>query len=288
MIHETNTEYSTDLTAPNCITEYFYYDSEVTGFDCGNSDDLLTQSFYTTADNTTVPSITIFNAYYSAPVGVTSAAPASSSLSPLTTSPSPSPSPSHSPSPNPSPSPTPTSTPAPSPTPIGAIVGGAVGGVVAIAIVGLILFFLLRRNKKQKDDPQQQYPVVAPMQQTQGPPPPQFQQMYPQQPQQPQYQYPSPSSGQLPAQTYPVAGYQTAYPEKTYPQESAYPVYGSPQLSHNEPAGSGPERMSAVPPYSPQPSSAGVYDSKNNMAINPQGAGLVHELGEQNRYDPVA
>jgi hypothetical protein len=110
----------------------------------------------------------------------------------------------------------------------------------------------------------------------------------PQQPQQPQYQYPGPSSGQFPAQTYPPAGYFTAYPEKASPQENTYPVYGSPQLGHNEPVGSGPERMSAVPPYSPQPSSAGVYDSGDGMAINPKAAGPVHELGEQNQYNHVA
>jgi hypothetical protein len=67
-------------------------------------------------------------------------------------------------------------------------------------------------------------------------------------------------------------------------QENAYQVYGSPHLGHNEPMGSGSDqRMSTAPPYSPDPSSAGGYDAKNDMAVNAQPAGPYHELSEQNR-----
>jgi hypothetical protein len=54
-------------------------------------------------------------------------------------------------------------------------------------------------------------------------------------------------------------------------------------MGHNEPMSGGSETMSAVPPYSPQPSPAGGYDSKNDMTIHAQPTEIYHELSEQNR-----
>lgn len=56
--------------------------------------------------------------------------------------------------------PTPTPDSSSSSTPIGAIVGGAVGGVAVLALIGFLVWFLVRRNKKA-DVPDQPAPAMA-------------------------------------------------------------------------------------------------------------------------------
>jgi hypothetical protein len=195
--------------------------------------------------------------------------------------------------------PTSTSTPTPTTPPssggggtnVGAIAGGAVGGVAALALVGLGVFLLLRK-KKPKDGSS---PPPAPMAQTQPPqqsPPLNYTAV-------PQQGYPG----------YPAQGYnqntQSVYdphmsvysqPSPYSPQQQGYPPFQQQQQAYNYATGTGtypgsPQTLATSSPLdsadkgttSPQPTSPGLGQGQQQA---PTELAVQHPVGnERNRAE---
>ncbi|EXU97779.1 hypothetical protein X797_009164 [Metarhizium robertsii] len=127
--HSLRTLYCSSLTAPECVTFQIAADDSYSGYSimgCGPSKKTYIVYPTTTGQSTSTT--------------ITSETSSTSTTSMTTTPP---------PLPLPSPS-----------TPVGAIVGGVVGGIAALALIGLAGFFLVQQKKKKASGPIQQ-PIVS-------------------------------------------------------------------------------------------------------------------------------
>ncbi|TDZ74209.1 hypothetical protein CTRI78_v001057 [Colletotrichum trifolii] len=150
-------------------------------------------------------------------------------------------------------------------TPVGAIVGGVVGGVAAIALIVFGVIFLLR---KKKNDGSNQAPPV--MYNPQAPPPGQHPQMYqaapPSAQPSPGGYAPSNTTGALPPGFAPVDNRQsmlkTPY-DVTYDQSGISPPASPPPMSPS------PTYQSGVPPYVPSSLGTGPTPPQGGHAPPP-------------------
>ncbi|KAH6898524.1 hypothetical protein B0T10DRAFT_578321 [Thelonectria olida] len=152
-------------------------------------------------------------------------------------------------------------------TPIGAIVGGAVGGVAVIALIGLAVFFILRKKKKTDatpPPPQQQLEVS----QVQGAPPDQGQPPVSQIPPSPQSFAPTSPSGTgypsgVPPSFVPTSPSNTGYPSGVPPSFQGYDPHMSTYGQSPYSAQSGYETYSPPPQQFHNQYSQQGFDQQN-------------------------